>query len=76
MQGPPPYICVLYPLTCVLMCVRPSLQVCGGLEQVQAACVKTSGCAGITWNGKCGYLKTAVRETKEQCGWTVFAAKK
>jgi hypothetical protein len=56
--------------------VRLYPQVCGGLDQVQAACVKAGGCAGFTWNGKCGYLKSAVGETKGRGGWTVFAVKK
>lgn len=52
------------------------LQVCQGLDQVKQACAKTSGCAGFTWNGKCGFLKAAVGETSNRSGWTVFSIKK
>jgi hypothetical protein len=43
---------------------------------VKQQCAKTSGCVGFTFNGKCGYLKSAVGETKGRSGWTVFAIKK
>jgi hypothetical protein len=52
------------------------LQVCQGADQVKQQCAKTSGCVGFTFNGKCGYLKSGVGETKGRSGWTVFVIKK
>lgn len=62
-------------------CCRPArMQVCvaswQGVDGVKKACAATSSCAGFTFDGKCGFLKTAVGEAKGRNGWAVFAVKK
>jgi hypothetical protein len=59
-----------------LTCAWLAVQVCGDVERIKQQCAKTNGCGGFTHDGKCGYLKTAVGETKSRSGWTVFAVKK
>jgi hypothetical protein len=52
----------------VVYCV----QECGDLNSVKKVCAGRADCAGFTYNGKCGYLKTAVGGTKSRSGWSVY----
>jgi len=49
------------------------VQVCDiDIKWIMDRCAGNADCAGFTYNGKCGYLKTSVGGAESRSGWTLY----